>query len=59
MEASLQITKEKQMEETNWRKQVSFLLYELANHGIDSTQFKECLEHLQAKHDEWIFNNGN
>ena len=53
------LNKGKQMEETNWRKQVSFLLYELANHGIDSTQFKECLEHLQAKHDEWIFNNGN
>jgi hypothetical protein len=34
------------------------LLYELANHGIDSTQFKEALEHLQAKHDEWIFSNG-
>jgi hypothetical protein len=63
MEASLQITKERQMEKLvehiDWRRQVSYFLYVVANHGTDGTEFQEALEHLQAKHDEWIFNNGN
>jgi hypothetical protein len=63
MEASLQITKEKQMERLiehiDWRRQVSYFLYVVANHGTTGTEFIEALEHLQAKHDEWIFNNGN
>ena len=67
MEASLQITKEKMEELTgnqvlqnearaiDWRKQVSYLLYSLANDGFNSPEFKNALDHLQAKHDEWIF----
>jgi hypothetical protein len=43
----------------DWRKQVSYFLYVAANHDTDTTEFQEALEHLQAKHDEWIFNNGN
>ena len=50
---------EKLIEEINWRKQVSYFLYVAANHDTDTTEFQEALEHLQAKHDEWIFNNGN
>ena len=43
----------------DWRRQVSYFLYVAANHDTDTTEFQEALEHLQAKHDEWIFNNGN
>jgi len=43
----------------DWRKQVSYFLYVAANHDTDTTEFQEALEHLQTKHNEWIFNNGN